>query len=715
MLAWAIVAVCTYRFPDFFFIDDAQNEHLPFFTEMGRLWLAGELPLLTTRTFEGGNIHADMVLSPFAPQTILTSLVAALSEGHRIPTLFFAWLNLTLVICGGAWLASTYQLGARWGLLVGFLFATQPTFLFVYCASWWNTASAFAWFVIGFAALRHLQASPSVPRLLLAVAAACFVFLAAGTHMQIAYGLTWLALCATDRWANERRAGSFCLWLVLPVALLLAALPVMSEYLAVSHLTTREVSVHNRRNLLVPHWGMLLNFFNPLYFSHFSWFNGYRYMPVSWAYTTAVGLVALLMFTAPRRMTRDDAVLVALGSVVLLLCFMPSQWGPLRWPFRMLPVLAIFLTVFCIRRVALGTWRPDLRRASTVFGISVAASLIGWFSSRESLLEVDALMRAQLTLFLLGGACVTAAFVGQRANVEKAWWVWASCVSGLAFVLAVEFTGSLASNGFPHFRLPEHKQAVRVDAPGYVLSLCPDGFSATASHPSDLSSAQLLLYGMRSVNGYTPVGHRVISPYFAAPRRELLHRLTLEVPGYEGLRAYEAFRISRIYVCKTDLDEDLSTRLAGAGLQAHALDQRRVEFAASTRDEGSLSGVSGRAAVRFVHAKGERQEVFRVTPGDADATTQLIFSRVFWPGYSASLDGQALPVRMHPTGLVAVDLPRAARGVLTLSYAPVSSRVAAASFASGLVLLSLSLFWLARTRARAARRAAATPEITAVG
>jgi hypothetical protein len=48
----------------------------------------------------------------------------------------------------------------------------------------------------------------------------------------------------------------------------------------------------------------------------------------------------------------------------------------------------------------------------------------------------------------------------------------------------------------------------------------------------------------------------------------------------------------------------------------------------------------------------------------------LVFARLAWPGYAATLDGQALPVRQGPAGLLTVDVPAGATGRLLLAWTP---------------------------------------------
>ncbi len=107
---------------------------------MGKLWLAGEIPVLTTSTFWGGNILSDMVLSPFCPQVIIASIITALTTSIAIPVLAFTLQNLLIAYLGGYLLSAQATNSIPYRHVGGFAAATNPIFLYIYSASWWNVS-----------------------------------------------------------------------------------------------------------------------------------------------------------------------------------------------------------------------------------------------------------------------------------------------------------------------------------------------------------------------------------------------------------------------------------------------------------------------------------------------------------------------------------------------------------------------------------------------
>jgi hypothetical protein len=64
---------------------------------------------------------------------------------------------------------------------------------------------------------------------------------------------------------------------------------------------------------------------------------------------------------------------------------------------------------------------------------------------------------------------------------------------------------------------------------------------------------------------------------------------------------------------------------------------------------------------------GDRTEEVRLASGPGGTLT---FARLAWPGYTAHLDGADVPVRQGPAGLLTVDVPPGASGLLELGWRP---------------------------------------------
>jgi len=87
----------------------------------------------------------------------------------------------------------------------------------------------------------------------------------------------------------------------------------------------------------------------------------------------------------------------------------------------------------------------------------------------------------------------------------------------------------------------------------------------------------------------------------------------------------------------------------------------------------------------------------RVQPPTAGT---LVFARLTWPGYTATLDGEPVEVRDGPAGLLSVDVP-AGRHVVAIDFrSPGLSAGIAAVAAAALLSLGQSAAWLVARRRR---------------
>ncbi|MET0136327.1 MAG: hypothetical protein ABW215_22310, partial [Kibdelosporangium sp.] len=99
---------------------------------------------------------------------------------------------------------------------------------------------------------------------------------------------------------------------------------------------------------------------------------------------------------------------------------------------------------------------------------------------------------------------------------------------------------------------------------------------------------------------------------------------------------------------------------------------------------GRVSAAEGVTVTRDTLA-GARSERVRF-----QGKGQLTFARLAWPGYRASVNGKAVPVREGPGGLLTVDLPES--GELELGWTPPGFLAGIGCALAGL-LLAVALGW----------------------
>jgi len=370
--------------------------------------------------------------------------------------------------------------------------------------------------------------------------------------------------------------------------------------------------------------------------------------------------------------------------LLLLLAFSPQHFGPARWPLRFLPAWSLLVAALVLAHLAAAPFDLSPQRQRRYLAALVFFACVQLFSADSVVFTADRI--GLVMMFLLLGLLPLVAL--RRGASAQALPVHAlACV--LAWAILHVTWPTMAYGYWPDPDFPD--TIAKPEGAGYTVGLAGFEGSGKAS-AADLQSGQFLWYGLRSANGYSPVGHVGIREWFPSqsphgffhPVRTV-RNLTADA-GIDGAKVHELFGIGRIFVRARDLSPELDELIESAGLAQRPLDEQRVvlEPRRPPALQGTLSHVSQPGTVRLAQAPRMREEWFDVDAAVAART--LVFARVWWPGYSATLAGQPLPVQPWRGALVRLDLPPGAQGRLHLQYEPVSWRFTRWSPVAGLVL-----------------------------
>lgn len=707
-----IILLCTLCYRQFFFIDDAQNQNIGFYREMGRLWLSGHLPIFTTRTLFGGNILVDMVTSPFAPQVIIGSLLASSTKSVLLVANTMAFLDIAIVILGGYWVGRILRIRPNLSLLLGVLAGSTPCFLYIYTASWWNMAHAYAWMIMAIAALMQLRQKPAAGNFLIAVACGCFLFTSAGTQSQVFYVLMFLPIIFVE-WSTHHRIREALILVCVGICVLcISTIPITAEYILNRHLVARSEGFANTGNFINAEWGHLLNFFDPFYGTYMSWFTGWRYVPLSLGYAGVVLLPPLLFKRkcAGPADTRAEWWIVTTGLLLSVIASMsPSQIGPMRFSIRFLPIFAFWVAAAALYGIEHWAWVTGSRRVEAgvkwLTLISATFAILQLFSANTSVLTRSSIVFAYLLWVLLRSFSwyVLRHNDDEHVDVKRFdRWAWACTALALAGMLIQTKSLGWTPEGHLFFNdtgLAKTLETTSTVFPGMTLSLAG---RSPRQKTWDLDSGQLLAIGQTSINGYSAVGHTGFEEFFKPrgtqgwfePQSSLLNitRITAN-----GVPAYQYFGIRRIYVWDRDLTPEVIAHLTDAGLTKLTSlpgDRVQIEPDDPAPIQGSLTYQSTPGGVKHMRSDGPRREWFSVTP--SAASRELVFDRIYWEGYRAEINGQALPVHGWENTLVSLTIPPDAGGELYIHYAPESWKFTRFILLGGIILALLMVTYLMR-------------------
>lgn len=690
IISFFIILVCQISYKEFFFIDDAKNAFLGMVTEMGRQLHNGEIPIITTKTMLGGNFLVDIVFAPFCPQIFITALVTSFTESYYLPCLVFAFMNIFISIISGYYIGAYFTDKQSLRYLTGFLCATNPVFLFVYCASWWNLADAQSWFLASMAALLHFQRTSSASCWMLSIGSASILVASGGTQPIIAYLIFWAILVIFDfiQYKSYRKA---LLFILQGICTFLIVLPIFSEYIAVASMLARPSGFNNWGNFLSPSLGQMLFTMNPLYGDFMHWFGGYRYIPVQLAYTT-IAILPAIFFYKNINIKNKNLLFISVLTVMYFICTqLPQQFGAIRYSFRFLPFFSLCLVIVFI--ILSDNAQIHKNKKITILYISTLFlfCLLSLFKI-ENLQYDNIFIVCCFMLILLFAPAMLFYF----KNTNTAIFI----LSILGFFLIMAAGRSLAYNFLSNSKIIYEKNKNNeylYNDSGYILSLA-------GSEPRDTvanyACTDFLRVGYRAINGYSPVGMNDFIKIFPYPTPHGAFELKtldniMQKEEKTSKYLYDLFNISTI-VTYNNINDNYKKMLFDSGFINKSAYKNKYIYYTNKKIYGTVSFNSPGLTVKNVNKISEKKERFDITENASGGT--IVFSRISWPGYTASLNGKFLPLRSIAGVLLSLEVPADATGTVELSYWPSTWRIALPLATIGLLFAFTIYVYLLRRR-----------------
>ncbi|GGG29497.1 hypothetical protein GCM10007304_49170 [Rhodococcoides trifolii] len=703
-----LLAVLALR-PTFFYIDDTASGAVGNWLQLGRLLREGQFVPIVLHQWMAGNYPVEgqgglwnpvqMAINFIAPSVDNLSLLAAAVKIGFAVVLALGVYRVALVYgARPAWAA----VAAASAPFAGFtLFFEQP--------SWVTSLIGMAWVIQAWAsAVRYVRGqSGPIP---------VFVFL----YLAISVGYVHAALMAGVT-AGAVMIGEYIhtrqLWPSLRLAAVSVAaaacgavtfLPgVLSS--AVTWRTGQEGTLND--NFLTAPWSETITASIPSAVTSIeSWAGETTTAPVTYI---AWFLVPILAFVGWQRATSSFKELSAPAILlVFLLLFTagPSDIGQIRWPARLLPFVAVVALIIVVTLVSrFGTTRPARPRIVAAVTITVilvlrAMSSGPQFASRH-------LMWGLLVVAL--GAVVLVLAMRRDQRVAAA----------LLMVLVIPIALYQVGNYVPvlsSWALPTSQSEARDEFPDFDGTTLQLGTRTLTDTPSSGTKGtdnlpwRSQVYGnyakdldLDYVNAYTPVGHQKFAGL-----------LCMEYDGSTCASALQSVFNTDLYTGRTFADLMLLDRVTVQKTQFPSLQNFAVppgwhwvpapkssgdQIAVLERIDGPISAQQGtvsatvNATATPVSSSSNHEEVTVSSP----AGGSVVFARLAWPGYTASLNGQPLTVQGLGGTFVYVDLPAGTTdAALEITFRPPGQRLGLAGMAFGIVLLAVMVGENIRRRRR---------------
>lgn len=682
--------------PHAYYLDEAEHQFAPIYYSVGKtLWNSGQVPLLTLKSWVGGNLLGEYQYAILNP--VALGLFALLPFFATLPSAaaFVAVVLMALFTGGSFFLARAVGVSRPLAFVVAVLAATNNHVFYWYASSWFvgmmslaflPWAMAFAlrahedrWSYLGTSLFTALVATSGWPHSIMALG----LFVALVSGVRLARG-DWRAAL----WP----AGATLFGLLI-------AVPAIVPLLSMEEVSARPSGVFNN-GFLVPDLGDVLAFTNPFHQGWMKFFPGYGPVRSSLFFVGWFILPVLILLDWRKvRWRAENLVLLLVFMGVLLVATQgPEHLGPARWPFRFILYLHMALSLATLLLVTQAGLAPTRLKAALAAGAILLSGLFAWQKDPAGLANIAYATGA--TLFLLGVLLLL-------------WKARPAILAGFLSVTTVLFFVAI------HRVIPQNPD---MPDPNFLTAPVPDASLADvpksyefvlawAGDRSDPRRFDEITYGYMgyplgraTVNGYSPIGHSGLTPRFcfntfALPCPDAGPRLFAR-EAQTGQSLADLMRVDRIVAERGAYLDKVRPFLTPPWHEVRA-SAKTVAFVRPLPNAelpGTMTFPTSGMVVEPLGAPTATSERLRIVSREAGQNL-VVFARTWWPGYRAWFNGQRVSVLSLDGFLVAVDLPQDGTvGELTLSWWPpkLELSISAALLGLGGLLVTVGFFGVFR-------------------
>jgi hypothetical protein len=720
-----------WREPSFFWHDDYQSYFLGGFRDIARAWESGELPLLSPYSWFGGALAAEYQYGIFSIFiNLCLVLVWKLNLTLPLTAAALSIIHLGVLASGSFRLARQRKLTTALSMMVALVASLNGWIITWGATNWFPALSSFAWLPWAWWSLElSLNENRGIWRFL---PAGMFIYLilTAGWPFSVLMMVlvsTWVGI--KNCWKSHQLIK---IWSVLAawifgIGLSTPALIMLIEY--TSNSIRGETGLVLQQAWIVP-GASLLGLVLPAFTVFWSVFGSWQPHASMELASGLVPVVVLLKVLFHRRKKFIRAVRWELGllALILLLVLSPSI-GNFRWSFRWLPLLHILLGLLAAEGISLLQTKniknnitnlhlPKKLKAHYSDNLGAWALLlvfIVWV--RALLLDLDKTPRSfvlGVNLMLFSTIWLLVERVDALRASIKAWMPF----TVVFLSLLATYTHLPTNLVVPVWNFQENMRNVKPLASDIrYLSIYGDTdlFQPVESN-SEVGFGTLIrpgnssMYsGLQLVNGYSPIMPASLARIFGLnlhgylsqqQAKRILELETgsqglLELMGVDGLVVARSFQ-SEIHQLAEKNWQEVASSAEGKVFHRVGSPSPRIRSVGLVKFVGSNSNVldllvnrsqktvplllndpikAGKefrfATTQVQPVKESRlQAIADVKSLSQNTESLIVFSKPWYPGYRATLNGKKVPVKVLNLILPAVELPPGAEGRLVLEYLP---------------------------------------------
>jgi hypothetical protein len=723
----AVVLRVTWAYNDrFMFSGDKQAQYLPVMRDIGHRLGAGEFPTIDPNLGTSGNFAMDVQYGLYDPTQLLTSVL--LNRAEDLVRVSWLWSTVLLgILCGGTCiLLRRLGVAGAWAAAGGLSVATAGYTFYWLAPSWMPALTGLAWLPWWWCAWHSRRPDPWS---LLGLGIFAYLVVASG------WPFTWLAFGAIGLGSlledTMRKRAGVALRTLSSLAGTAAGAAVAVPLMMSVDYTLRSTSVSDNGGGVI-NLAEILDIASPVLGNEIGRLTTHNFdgplTLVAWF------LVVLVWGVAWSRRTFASPGVIGAGFaalVCLAMTQMPTVWGPFRLGLRNLEGFQLSLVVFVLAAYAAtpAVW-------SRLRMVGVVATLIGCgYIAWARFPDTPGVLGGGLLVLAFGVLLMAVLATPRRvlAPVADGWLKPAAprprarspriprrqTIAGLvALVTTAVVTGCAVQHHANPQGVDHGVPAGGVETPTAIEPGVPTLylFQPAVAEQEATRLRDGLGWGFAALSP----DRRILNGYSSIGQTYLNHQLCI---GWQGDSCPRIVRrlfdveptTGRSYADLLGVQQIVAIPKFAAKVRKFApppwhlaarLDTVSVFRRQAAPQIGRITDIVGEATARPVHITHEQQTYDVSTKTGA----RLVFRDVYWPGYTASLDGEALSVEPVAQEFVSVELPPGSSGELTVRFEPPGAGLRLALWLVGGVGLAccLAVPLLTRIR-RATPSSASTP------
>ncbi len=685
-----------------FFTDDTESQYTSLWVGLGRALRAGEFPVMVPEQWMSGNNTMDDA-GLFNPPQLLIDLIAPSVDNVALYATVVKLIFSIIAALGVYRVCLVYGGRPAWSAVAGIALPLSGFFLFFDEASWMTALTGTAWMVHAWAASVRYTRGLGGP-----IPVFVYLYLTISTQYifpAVEAVLMLLAVAVGELVYQRKWQPVLRLTLAAGCAGLAGLLTFLPSMLSAKVTWRGTAQINNDQFLTVP-WSESLNASLPSSLPAFtSWWGYVQPLPVTYIAWFLIPALAFIDWRRAREAWRELSAVAIFAMMMLMWTAGPGSVGPLRWPARVLPMLAIGLLILvCVLLGRYGTVR-DPKSRGIAAGVLILLLWVRSFSADPH--DVIWHVIAALALAALVAAAV---WLGRTKGTA------AACALTIVAMFPIAYFQVDAAQPTPmSWNLPTKRSQAKAAFPDFAGNtiqlgdrglLQPQDKSVEGAYGSLVFGNYARGLELDYVNGYTPSGHFYFGELLCmrwdgSVCPDAYRRMFAPEPTI-GRPLVDLMNLDRV-VLQRALFPDAPGQPAPEGWKWADYPGHERYIAVLERVGGLVSTTNGRVTdAEKVSATSisETDTTSRVRVSSAEGG-RVVFARLGWPGYRVTLDGKSLPITTVAKSFIAVDVPAGTQNAeLVLTWRPPGWKIGIAAAVAGVLGLGVLQWLQVRSRRR---------------